>query len=336
MRVTTRHDEHGAVAVITAVLAVLLFAAAAYAIDSGNLWQTRRNMVTATDAGALGAAGKFAIGADGCGTGGAPTLLTDNRSDATLDACLPSTTNTQAGYVSVQGHTTAQFTFAGIFGIRSHAVSSTTTAQWGLPSGALGLRPIALCLTATPALEQWLNLPSGPTGPSTGPITIALGNSQPDSCKDSGGNVAGNWGLAFGSGNNSNSDTVSWLLNGYPNTVSIGDDIHANPGAFSGSLQNALQTLRDDETWFALPVFDRVDGNANGSNAQYHVVSFVWVQLVAYRVSGAQASRYITINLDRGVIQGTCCLAGPDTGTRVVRICDVNTLQPDTSDPNAC
>jgi len=47
-------------------------------------------------------------------------------------------------------------------------------------------------------------------------------------------------------------------------------------------------------------------------------------------------SRYITVNLDRGVIQGTCCLNGPDTGTRVVRICDVDTLNPDTSDPNAC
>jgi len=51
-------------------------------------------------------------------------------------------------------------------------------------------------------------------------------------------------------------DTVGWLKGGYPNTVSIGDDIHANPGAFSGSLQNALQTLVDNHTWFALPVFE--------------------------------------------------------------------------------
>src|SRR3954463_5276445 len=95
--------ERGAVAVVVALLAIVLFGAAAYAIDAGNLWQTRRNMVTATDAGALAAAGKFAIGAGGCST--APQFLTANRADATLDACNPSTTNTSGGYVTVSGHT---------------------------------------------------------------------------------------------------------------------------------------------------------------------------------------------------------------------------------------
>jgi Flp pilus assembly protein TadG len=334
--VNSHTDERGAVAVITAIMALLLFAAAAYAIDLGNVWQTRRNMVTASDAAALGAAGKFALGNDGCASDVAPALLTNNRSDASLDVCSPSTTDTKDGYVTVKGHTTAEFSFAGLFGMQNHVVSSTTTARWGIASGAVGLRPIALCITATPELEQWLNLPNGPTGPTTTPITITLSNSQPDPCKDSGGNVAGNWGLAIGDGNNSTSDTVDWLFNGYPTEVNVGDDIHANTGAFSGSVQNALQTLRDNGTWFPLPVFDRVDGAANGNNASYHTVSFVWVQLVAFQVAGAQSQRFITINLDRGVLQGSCCSTGPDTGTRAVRICDVDTLNPDTTDPSAC
>src|SRR4051812_15720106 len=233
---SSRPDERGAVAVIVAVMALLLFAAAAYAIDLGNLWQTRRNMVTASDAAALGAASKFALGNDGCAND-APNLLKANRSDAALDVCAPSTTDTKDGYVTVKGHTTAEFGFAGLFGIQNHVVSSTTTARWGIASGAVGLRPIALCITATPQLGQWLNLPNGPTGPTTTPITIILNNSQPDSCKDSGGNVAGNWGLAFGTGNNANSDTVTWLNDGYPTQVNVGDDIHANTGAFSGSVQ---------------------------------------------------------------------------------------------------
>ena len=142
--------------------------------------------------------------------------------------------------------------------------------------------------------------------------------------------------MVFGSGNNSTADTVNWPLNGYPTEVSVGEDVHANPGAFSGSVQNALATLRDNKTWFALPVFDQVDGSGNGNNAQYHVIAFVWVQLVSYKVTGPQANRYIEINLDRGIIQGSCCGTGPDSGTRVVRICDVDTLQPNTSDPRAC
>jgi Putative Flp pilus-assembly TadE/G-like len=330
VRVTRRDDERGATAIIIAIVAVVLFSMAAFALDTGNLWQTRRSMVTASDAGALGAASKYAVGGDGCAAGGAPALVADNRTDATLDVCQPTTIDAHNGYVTVKAHTNVDFTFAGLFGTSNRSVASTTTAQWGMPKSAIGLRPIALCLTSTPALKQWLNLPAGPSGPTSSPVTVTLSNAQPDACKDSSGSVAGNWGLAFGSGNNANSDTVGWTLNGYPDPVDVGSDIHANPGAFSGSLQSALNTLQDGHVWFPLPVFDRVDGN-NGNNAEYHVVAFVFVQLVDFTVTGNQASRFITVNLAPGVIQGTCCGTGPDTGTRVVRICDVDTLAPDTS-----
>src|SRR5262249_40137639 len=155
------HDEKGVVAVIVAIVAVVLFAAAAYAIDSGNLWQTRRNMVTATDAAALAAAEGYALGNDGCST--APSVLTQNRGDAQLDSCAPSGTDTHGGYVTVSGHTTVNYSFAGIFGLTNKQVDSATTAEWGIPTGAIGLRPIALCETATPELKQWLNLPTGPS-----------------------------------------------------------------------------------------------------------------------------------------------------------------------------
>src|SRR3954470_6162493 len=145
-----RDDERGAVAVIVAILAIVLFAAAAYAIDAGNLWQVRRNMVTASDASALAAAGNFAIGQDGCAT--AARWITDNRADAALDSCTPSGSSTNGGYVTVSGHTTVPFSFAGLFGMSNKQVQSTTSARWGIPSGALGLRPIALCETATPEL----------------------------------------------------------------------------------------------------------------------------------------------------------------------------------------
>lgn len=332
MTSSTTKDDRGAVAVIVAVVAIVLFAAAAYAIDAGNLWQSRRNMVTATDASALAAAQKYATGADGCAS--AATFLTQNRSDATLDSCAPGGTQSKGGYVTVAGHVNVPLSFAGIFGMTNHDVKSSTTARWGVPTGAANLRPIALCINATQQLEQWLNLPYGPTGPTTTPIKITLSNSQPDPCLDGSGKAAGNWGLAFGSDNNSSSDTQSWLLNGYPSTVSVGDDVHANPGAFSGSVNSALSTLRDNQTWFALPVFDRVDGS-NGNNASYHVVAFVYVQLVDFDTTGSQANRYITVNLDRGVIQGECCGSGLDTGTRAVRICDVDTTDPNTSS-NAC
>jgi hypothetical protein len=221
-------------------------------------------------------------------------------------------------------------TAGGVFGMADKQVESATTAEWGIPSSAIGLRPIGLCETATPELKQWLNLPAGPTGPTTTPVKITLSNAQPDPCRDSNGNVAGNWGLVFGDGNNSTNDTVDWLLKGYPSEVSVGEEVHANTGAFSGSVRSALETLRANQTWFPLPVFDRVNGGS-GNNATYHVIAFVFVQLVDFDVSGAQANRFITVNLDRGVIQGACCVSGPDTGVRAVRICDVDTTDPNTS-----
>jgi hypothetical protein len=288
-------------------------------------------MVTASDAGALAAAGQYARGLDGCAT--AAGILTANRSDAVLDSCRPSGTGTR-GYVTVSGHTTVPLSFAGIFGMSNKQVDAATTAKWGTPSATTGLRPIALCLTATPGLEDWLHLPDGPSGPTEAPVEIRLSNTEPDACVSADGKAAGNWGLAFGDGNTSNSDTKDWLENGYPNEVSIGDNVDANSGAFSGSVVDALETLRDDGTWFALPVFDRVDGQG-GTKATYHVVAFARVQLVDFDVSGTQAQRFITVNLDRGLIQGKCCGFGPDTGTRVVRICDVDAINPDTSS-NAC
>ena len=42
-------DQRGAVAVIVAICAVMIFGFAAYAIDGGHLWEARRGLVTAVD-----------------------------------------------------------------------------------------------------------------------------------------------------------------------------------------------------------------------------------------------------------------------------------------------
>ena len=105
------------------------------------------DMVTATDASALAAAGQFAVGQDGCAD--AETWLVANRADAALDSCTPSGTDTRGGYVTVDGHTVVPYSFAGLFGLDDKEISSVTSAEWGLPTSVVGLRPIALCLTAT-------------------------------------------------------------------------------------------------------------------------------------------------------------------------------------------
>ena len=332
MRVVVRapRDEHGAIAVIVAICSVMLFGFAAYAIDAGNAWQTRRHIVTASDAAALAAAGDYATGAAGSASdcdAVAGDYLDKNVDGASLLTCDPHGVGADNGYVTVQGETTAEYTFAGIFGIADADIDSITTAEWGIPSGVSGLRPFGLCLHANPQLAAWLNLPNGPTGQSA-PITITYGKSQPTAC---GNNIPGNWGVMdFDGGANSNADTKNWTLNGYPGEITIPSTVHGDTGAFSNSLNGELSALRNSGAFFGLPVFDSAQGN--GSNARFGVVAVVYVKLVDFRSTGSEAQRYLTLVFDRGVLEGRCCGSGVDTGARALRICDVNTLSPNTTD----
>ncbi len=327
MRVT--RDERGAVAVVVAICGIMIFGFAAYAIDSGRLWSDRRHLITAADASALGSANDYAIGGSGCQTA-AGSLVAANHSGATVTSCLPVVQGT-SGHVTVAARSRVDFTFARIFGSTTKAINASTTAEWGIPTGANNLRPLGLCHTANAQLLSWLNYPAGPTG-NSGVIRITYGKAQPLSC----GTVPGNWGIQdFDGGSNSNQDTKQWTLNGYPGLVGIGGNIPGDTGAFSNSLDGELAFLKNSGEAFALPVFDTATGS--GSNARFHIIAFVFVKLVDYRTTGPQANRYLDLIFTKGVISGTCCApGGVNTLVRTLRICDVNTLIPNTNDPRAC
>ena len=323
-------DERGAIAIIVALCAVVIFGFAAYTIDSGQAWTARRHLVTAADGAALASAKDYATGKPGCSTA-AGNYVDSNFSGATLSSCTAAPGAT-SGRVTIDASTTVEYTFARIFGVTNKTVHSMTTAEWGLPSGASNLRPFGLCLAANTQLTQWLNLPTGPSGDS-GTIRITYGKSQPNAC---GANVPGNWGIQdFDGGSNSNNDTKTWTHDGYPGTVSIGANVPGDTGAFSNSLNSELTYLKTTGQPFVLPVFDSATGN--GSNAKFHIVAFVYVKLIGFETTGAQAARYLDLVFTKGVISGTCCAtSGINTLVRAIRICDVNTLSPNTSDPRAC
>lgn len=328
MRVTG--DQNGAVAIFVAICSVMIFGFAAYAIDGGHIWEARRGLVTAADGGALAAANDYAAGKAGCATA-AGSFVTSNNSLASVASCSPSV-GVSSGHVTLDAKRAVDFSFAGIFGAQSQQIHAITTAEWGNPTGAANLRPFGLCLTANLQMAQWLNLPSGPVGDS-GTIRITYGKSQPTAC---GTNVPGNWGvLDFDGGSNSNNDTKDWTRNGYPGVAPVGQNVPGDTGAFSNSLDNELAYLQSSGQAFALPVFDTAAGN--GSNAQFHIVAFVLVKLIDFNTTGAQAARYMDLVFTQGVLSGTCCsTTGINAGARAIRICDVNTLTPNTNDSRAC
>jgi Flp pilus assembly protein TadG len=318
-RVCARHqealgDERGAVAVMIAIVLTLLMGMAAFALDTGNGWQTRRHLITATDAAALAAAETYAENGNGC-VGVPSTFVSANLAAATVTSCAFTNVAPGAGYVTVQAKTGLHYDFAGVIGFGDRDVHSSTTAAFGQPLGLTGLRPLALCDAST-AYESWLA--SNMSTPFT--VTITYSKSSPGDC---GANVPGNWGvLDFNGGANSNNDTKDWVQNGYPGMVTAPSSVPGDPGAFSNSLNTALNTLKTSGEVFQLPVYDSAAGN--GNNAQFSVIGFVSVVLIDYKATGPEASRWLKIEFRSGVAQGTCCSHGTDTGTRVVFICAVD------------
>ena len=323
MRWSRRGDERGAVAVMIAIVLVLLMSMAAFALDTGNGWQTRRGLITATDAAALAAAETYAENGNGC-SGVPSTFVALNAADASVTACTFRDLGTGAGAVTVGAETPVHFTFAGIMGFDDRVVHSTTTAAYGQPLGIKGLRPFGLCNMST-GYQDWLTWRAN-DNPNPFTVTINYGKNAPGDC---GANVPGNWGvLDFNGGANSNNDTKDWVENGYPETVTAPSPIPGDPGAFSNSLSSALDTLVDGDA-FSLPVFKSASGN--GNNASFDVIGFVSVVLVAYKATGPAADRWLKLQFVSDVVQGTCCAHGADTGTRVVFICAVDATFPESN-----
>lgn len=163
-----RNDERGLTSVIVAVSLFALMGAAMISVDAGNLWSTRRRIITGTDASALHAAQFFNSGAgnpcnpDDVATSetGATNVLTQNHGGA-----LHNPTDTPGGYavtlqdpslcgtaayipgkVRYDGRLPSKGFFSHFFGIGDQSALSSSTAAWGyITAIGRGLRPIAIC-----------------------------------------------------------------------------------------------------------------------------------------------------------------------------------------------
>jgi Flp pilus assembly protein TadG len=305
-----------------AIVLVVLMGLAAFALDTGNGWQERRNMITATDAAALAAIEHYAEGTDGCST--VPAQFVNlNESAASVTACNYTAVAPGAGYVTVQAQRHIDFTFARVIGFDGTDVHSSTTAAFGVPTALSGLRPLGLCDQSAGYLN-WIA--SGMVTPFTQQIYIT--KASPNDC---GADAPGNWGQLQLDPNCPGDNCVKdqWA-NGYQGMVNADTWIGGKPGAFSDSLSGALDALKASGQAFQLPVYDLVGGN--GRNAQFFITGFVTVVLVNDLLTGPESGRYITVQFQTGVAQGTCCSHGQDTGTRVVFICAVDPI----FDPTGC
>jgi hypothetical protein len=257
-------DERGISTVIVAVSLLGLFGAAMLSLDAGNMWQTRRNIITVTDATALGQAKylAFAPTQDNCEATWTDFMVNLDGAGAAVTPlnCTPTAAGNGTGYVVVDGRKEARTRFGGLFGIGSTEPYSLSAAQWGYISEARGLRPISFC-NKNSHVEEWLGLKNGAgswgpavsetqyaalaaSGDDNGdglidhPSYPAIANSYSNppvvhrmyfnNDLDDGqcGTFPGNWGwLNFDGGSAANPDRNDWTENGYNDgTVTIRED----------------------------------------------------------------------------------------------------------------
>jgi type II secretory pathway pseudopilin PulG len=304
--------EDGAVVVIVAMMMVVFLGGAALSVDLGDAWQEKRQLHTATDAAALSAAEVFAFKGDGC-ISVAGSFLEENDAESSQASCTPGVgLATASGYVTVEATKPQSWRFTDSPG---GDLWSQTSAEWGLPGSAQGMRPFALC-QEYPAFNEWMNNPIGPASTSAS-IQIPF-TKEGLGC----GQSPGNWAfLDYNETSGGAEDLKDWFANGYPEPVEFPSLIGAQTGHVS-SLQSTLDSLQGNGTVFPIAVYDLVAGE--GNQTSYHAVGVVKVKLIDFSITGSQSNQYMTFQFVPGFLTGTCCGTGPDTGARVVNICAVN------------
>src|SRR5207253_11154472 len=120
-------------------------------LDAGNLWTSKRAMVTATDSSALLGAqivGQFPTApvSSSCPSSvqtSVTTQLQANQPTASLVSCTITSTQAHLGFVTVSGRKPVQVGFARVVGVGNQSAFSSSSARFFPPQTVSGLRPIS-------------------------------------------------------------------------------------------------------------------------------------------------------------------------------------------------
>lgn len=310
-----RRDEKGASIVIIGVSLLAVFGAAVLSVDAGNMWQSRRNIITASDASAHQEARTAALlgGDQACQDGGAwEDILAENAgSDVNpIDCEVVPVGDDGAGYVVVEADQPVDFRFAPILGIGDSNAFSLSAAQHGFTDTIEeGLRPMAFCAQNSD-VQEWIDgTGTGDPYHAANVYHLTWTKDNPDAC--GGDDTPGNWGwMDLDSGSNQNADNKTWVESGYGDEncsngcsgeVKIGecdtgqsadqqDGCDGTTGARAANndhdcgqqstLGAALDCLIDSGEVFFVPVYESATGN--GSTADFEVVQFLGVRLIDF------------------------------------------------------
>jgi Flp pilus assembly protein TadG len=159
-------DDEGAVAIVVAICSVFLIGLAAFAVDFGNAYATKRQLSVASDAASLAGARAISASVPPGATCNPAALqpvaataaeVSNSQNDRSGESLVTEVTveceNGQA-FVTVRNQRTLRTFFGGVLGADGYTPSTQATAQLFVPSAVSGLRPIAACEASVLAAYQ--------------------------------------------------------------------------------------------------------------------------------------------------------------------------------------
>ncbi len=262
--------EHGAAAVLLALLLVPVLGFTAIAVDVGALYAEKARLQVAADAAALAVAADCAKGACGDMQGTAQEMVDANLGDATA---APPVLASNPNRVTVAGRTPQEHWFAPVIGHDATTVSATATVAWGGPSGGTAVLPLTFSWCE---FEQQTGggLPSG-----TVARTIYLTKSS-TTIRDCTG------------------PSDNFVPGGFGYLVSDPGECRASSARDERSTSSTGNTPpsecapEDFASWVGrtvlLPIFDQYGGT--GSHAWYRVYGYAAFRLTGYHLGGRYSS----------------------------------------------
>lgn len=260
-------SENGQALVMTLVFLVVLVGATALTIDFGTWYRQQRQAQATADAAAL-------AGAQALPTDPSQALsLTEQYAASNGGGISAGDISFQSQYmpddtVVVHATRTSPSFFSRLFGSGLVTVHATAAARSDVPASVYGAAPIVVskshpdvsgsaCGQTTPCFHTETTIPLGKMGVPGAFGLLDFNNSN---------------------GTTGNSTLASWILNGYPGYLPLGDYDSDTGAKFNGTIQNALNQRLGHILLF--PVYDGLSGQ--GSNAPYNIIGWIGFHLDCY------------------------------------------------------
>jgi hypothetical protein len=302
-----RKNESGQAIVLMALSLAVIMGMAAFVIDVGSWYHTKRHLQGTADAAALAGAQLLPTNSSGAQSQALTYANKNGGNVAGADIAVTSTVF-QNDTISVKAKKTDAGIFSGVLGIASANIKASAKARVGPPLQARYVAPMVVDCEH-PLIHNC-------DGGSTPDFGV---NTTMDYDPMGAPGAYGMLNLDGGNGTPGSSDEAAWILRGFDKYLGLGN-YRSDPGAkFSSSnIQDALEARRG--TVLLFPVFKVLSGT--GQNAVYEIIGWIGFHLTTFEVHGNNATLhgYFTEFIAQGILSTSGGGGGPSSSFGVKSI----------------